>query len=173
MAGTYKFANVLLAVSFFAMPAMMIYFWRKRRNDITHPWILRIFGFFLFLCGVNFVNNIAVLHTGPYRYYIVSYFVAGLFGAISVCTLPFVVVGILKLPSRAVVHALNQELGNVILAEQLKSNELDAKNRKLISRIKMLEDSLESNAWMHDKATAMQQLREMLLTIGPDPDKGT
>jgi hypothetical protein len=162
---TYKFSNLVIALSYFSIPAMLLAFWRKRRNDVGGMYILVLFSVFIFSCGVTHLTDIIVFYWPAYRLFTLILGITALTSFLTACALPSVVLQLLKLPSRDVIHVINGQLQRLIWEQHLTSLNLEDRNAKLKEHIQRLEDTLETDAWMHDKGSALRELREMLLTI--------
>lgn len=167
----YKFSNLVIACCYFSIPLMFLFFWYKRRNDITQPWILFVFACTIFLSAFTFFDEVLVFYWSPYRFYTLISIATSLLSFLSACLLPKVILTILKLPSREIIHKLNGELNRLLLKERIEKMATEEKRAKLAQKVEILEGMLETNAWMHDRGTAMAQLKEMLLTIGPEKPK--
>lgn len=168
----YKFSNLVIAFSYISIPFMILAIWHKRRNDVAQPWMLLLFASFIFLCGWIHLNDILEFYWPAHRFFTLINAITASVSFIAACLMPSVVLGMLKLPSRGLIHQLNNDLGKMVLARQIENNKLTETNKELLHRIEILENMLETNAWMHDKATAMQQLKEMVLQIGPQNPQG-
>lgn len=161
----YKFANLVISCSFFSIPFVLVVFWKKRRNSISRSWATLLFALFILLSGLHHFIDIVVFYWPAYRLFTVLSCLTAMVAFATACTLPPVVLSLIKLPSRESIHRINGELNKVVLEQSLQNDILEERNRKLTEHIKRLEDMLETNAWMHDKGTALKELREMLLTV--------
>lgn len=173
LAYTYKFSNLVIAISYFSIPAMLVAFWRKRRNDAGGMYILILFACFIFFCGITHLTDVFVFYWPAYRLFTLIYAITAITSFLTACVLPSVILKLLKLPSREVIHNINDQLQKLTWQQHLSNINLEERNTKLTEHIKHLEDMLETNAWMHDKASALKELREMLLTVESTQPKDT
>jgi hypothetical protein len=169
----YKFSNLVIALSYFSIPAMLLAFWRKRRNDVGGMYILLLFSGFIFFCGITHLTDIIVFYWPAYRFFTLIVGITALASFLTACALPAVVLKMLKLPSREVIHAVNDQLQRLTWEQHLANIHLEERNAKLGDHIRHLEDMLETNAWMHDKSSAIKELKEMLLTVEATQPKDT
>jgi hypothetical protein len=161
----YKFSNLVIALSYFSIPAMLLAFWHKRRNDVGEMHILLLFATFIFSCGVTHLTDIFVFYWPAYRLFTLILGITAITSFLTACSLPAVVLQLLKLPSREVIHEINGLLQKMTWEQHLANIGLEERNAKLAEHIRHLEDMLDNNAWMHDKGSALKELREMLLTV--------
>jgi hypothetical protein len=161
----YKFSNLVIACSYFSIPAMLMAFWQKRRNDMGGMYILVLFAAFIFSCGLTHLTDILVFYWPAYRLFTLILAITAFLSFLTACALPSVILEMLKLPSREIIHEINGQLQKLTWEQHLANISLEERNAKLAEHIKHLEDMLENNAWMHDKSSALKELKEMLLTV--------
>lgn len=113
LVGLHLVSDALIALSYYSIPIMLVYFVRKRR-DIPFDWIFWMFGLFIVACGTTHIIDIWTLWHPVY-------WLAGCVKAItalaSVCTaaslLPLLPKA-LALPSPAQLAAVNLALANEV-----------------------------------------------------------
>jgi signal transduction histidine kinase/CheY-like chemotaxis protein len=57
----------LIAASYFAIPAALYYFVRRRKNEIPYVWVPLMFAAFIMLCGTTHVMEIVTVWSPLYR----------------------------------------------------------------------------------------------------------
>src|ERR1700681_4537434 len=99
----------LIAVSYYVIPLVLVYFVRKRR-DLPFHWVFIMFGLFIFGCGTTHLMEVWTLWHGTYR-------LAGLIKAITAATSVATAIALvpmipraIALPSPAQLRTLNREL---------------------------------------------------------------
>lgn len=161
----YKFANLVIACSYLSIPVTMIVFWHKRRNNLSHSWVVVLIAVFISMTGLMHLDDILVFYWPAYRFFTIMCCLTAGVAFFTACMLPAVMLHILKLPSRESIHRINGELNKIVLEQHLRQDMLEQRNKTLIEKITILESMLETNQWVNDKATALKELREMLLTV--------
>src|SRR5215471_18616986 len=58
-------ANIGIALAYFAIPILLLYFVRKRK-DLAYSWIFRMFGAFIVACGITHVLKVWTIYHGDY-----------------------------------------------------------------------------------------------------------
>ena len=65
LVGVYVASDVLITLSYYAIPAMLLYFTR-RRPDVRYNWIFYLFAAFIFLCGTTHIVGVITLWIPAY-----------------------------------------------------------------------------------------------------------
>jgi hypothetical protein len=106
-------SDSLIALAYYSIPIMLVYFVRKRR-DVPFDWIFLMFGIFIVACGTTHLLEIWTLWHPTYW---LSGFIKAITALASLCTaallLPLIP-KVLALPSPAQLEATNQALRNEI-----------------------------------------------------------
>ena len=113
LVGLHIVSDVLIALAYYSIPFMLVYFVRKRR-DIPFDWIFLMFGSFIVACGTTHLLDVWTLW---HPIYWVSGFVKAITALVSLCTAALLVPLIpkaLALPSPAQLEATNVALRNEI-----------------------------------------------------------
>lgn len=63
---TWIVANSGIALAYFAIPAALIFFVRKRGGDLPYPWMFRLFALFIVSCGMTHVMKIWTIYNAHY-----------------------------------------------------------------------------------------------------------
>lgn len=63
---SHAVSDILIALSYFSIPAALIYFVRRRR-DLPFDWMFLMFGLFIFGCGMTHVMEVWTLWIPQYR----------------------------------------------------------------------------------------------------------
>ncbi len=111
-------SDSLIALAYYSIPIMLVYFVRKRR-DVPFDWIFLMFGIFIVACGTTHLLEIWTLWHPTYW---LSGFIKAITALASLCTaallLPLIP-KVLALPSPAQLEATNQALRNEITQRKL------------------------------------------------------
>lgn len=161
----YIISNILVAIAYFAIPFMAIILWKYKRNDVARGWILIIIAFFIFFCGLTHLADVLVFYWAPYRFYALIDFLTAIFSVLTVIYLPPVILHLLKLPSRELIHQLNNELQTLYNNERLNRINSEEQNNKLKKEIIELKYIVETNRWFNEKDKALNVLNEMLIKV--------
>ena len=159
-------SNVCIALCCYGLAIGLVWVWHKRRNTVVSPLMLFTFGLYLVFLGTTFAISIVTMYWAPYRFMVTVRGFCAIFAVLVALKLPFIVVNILKLPSRELMHSLNNRLNSELLQKQANEEDLKKRNRELASRILRIETTVEQCEWFHKKSETVQQLREMLYTVG-------
>lgn len=104
----HTLSDVMIALAYFAIPAALIYFIRKRK-DFPFPSIFYLFGAFIVLCGLTHVMDVYTTWTPAYR---LQGLVKLITGIVSLATAVFLIPLIpkaLNLPSPEKLRRMNEE----------------------------------------------------------------
>lgn len=63
---TWIIANAGIALAYFAIPAALVYFVRKRKDDLPYPWLFRLFALFIVSCGMTHAMKIWTIYHAHY-----------------------------------------------------------------------------------------------------------
>lgn len=63
---TWISANAGIALAYFAIPAALIFFVRKRGGDLPYPWMFRLFALFIVSCGMTHLMKIWTIYNAHY-----------------------------------------------------------------------------------------------------------
>jgi len=63
---TWIIANTGIAIAYFAIPAALVYFVKKRKDDLPYPWMFRLFALFIVSCGITHVMKIWTIYHAHY-----------------------------------------------------------------------------------------------------------
>ncbi|MBP7860429.1 response regulator [bacterium] len=63
---TWIIANAGIALAYFAIPAALVYFVKKRKDDLPYPWLFRLFALFIVSCGLTHVMKIWTIYNAHY-----------------------------------------------------------------------------------------------------------
>ncbi len=63
---TWIIANSGIALAYFAIPAALVYFVKKRGSDLPYPWMFRLFALFIVSCGMTHVMKIWTIYNAHY-----------------------------------------------------------------------------------------------------------
>ncbi|WP_017714745.1 PAS domain S-box protein [Kamptonema formosum] len=130
LVGLHLVSDLLIAVSYWAIPILLIYFVRRRR-DLPFSWIFLLFGAFIVSCGTTHLMEVWVLWHPDYW---LSGFVKAITAAVSVYTAGMLVPLMpeaLALPSPAQMQAANLALEKEIAERRQAESALQATQARL------------------------------------------
>src|SRR6476469_345732 len=117
LVGLHLTSDALIALSYYSIPIMLVYFVRKRR-DIPFDWIFWMFGLFIVACGTTHIIDIWTLWHP-------TYWLAGLVKAVTAIASVWTAASLfpllpqaLALPSPAELAAVNLALSNEVIERQ-------------------------------------------------------
>lgn len=123
-------SDAVIAVSYYAIPMVIIYFVLKRR-DIPFHWIFLMFGAFIVACGTTHLMSIVTMWNGAYRIEGVIKLLTAVISAITACLLIPLLPKLLALPSQS---ALNIHLEKKTKDLERVNKELEQFNRFTLGR---------------------------------------
>jgi len=127
-------SDSLIALAYYSIPFMLVYFVRKRR-DVPFDWIFLMFGTFIVACGTTHLFEVWTLWHPTYW---LSGFIKAITAVASLCTamlLAPLIPKALALPSPAQLEATNLALRNEITQRQLAEKALQRANEQLEIRV--------------------------------------
>ncbi|MBW4487431.1 MAG: PAS domain S-box protein [Trichocoleus desertorum ATA4-8-CV12] len=134
LVGLHLVSDALIALSYYSIPLMLVYFVRKRR-DIPFDWIFWMFGLFIVACGTTHVINIWTLWHPVY-------WLAGLVKAITAlasvgtaASLFYLLPQALALTSPAQLAAVNLALSNEVVERKQAEAHVQTLNAELEQRV--------------------------------------
>lgn len=81
-------SDIVVAVSYFAIPLVILLVLWKRNKRLPYPWAFTMFGIFIFLCGATHIFSILTLWR---PYYFVEGILKALTAAVSFATATMVI----------------------------------------------------------------------------------
>ncbi len=128
-------SDSLIALAYYSIPVMLIYFVRSRR-DVPFGWIFLMFGTFIVACGTTHLLEVWTLWHPTYW---LSGFIKAITALVSLCTAVLLVPLIpkaLALPSPAQLEATNFALRNEITERNKAEEALQRLNEQLEGRVR-------------------------------------
>ncbi|MGF1523761.1 MAG: PAS domain-containing protein [Leptolyngbyaceae cyanobacterium] len=127
-------ADVLIAIAYYSIPAMLVYFVRKR-EDVPFPNIFLLFGLFITTCGTTHLMAVWTL-------WYPAYWLAGVLKAITAIVSIYTALALfptipaaLALPSPEALKHINQQLEIQVTERKQAEAELQRLNRELEARV--------------------------------------
>ena len=170
----YMISNAFIALAYFAIQIALYFLYRKDWADPRASRMIVMFMTFIVLCGLTHVGDAVVFYWAPYRLYMLISTLTAIAAAVTAFELPVLVTRLLKLPSPAYVHKINDQLREEVLRRAEAEKEFARRNEILKARVSTLEDLLKANAiktlenlqwtnqWIHERNAAMEELRKLL-----------
>src|SRR4051812_18941894 len=131
-------SDLLIALSYFSIPAMLFYFVRKRR-DLPFHWMFLLFGAFIIACGSTHVMEVYTLWVPMYRLSGLLKLATGLISGITAVLLLPLIPKAVSLPSPEHLARLNQELQNEILERKAVEQKLASEAAVLREQAQLLD----------------------------------
>ena len=161
----YQAANLLIALSYFAIPLTIMAFWHRRRQEVKKPWVLVLFASFIVACGLTHLADFAVFYWAGYRFYTALLVITAMLSVGTAIMLVPVVAWAIRLPSREYVHSLNNDLQVKILKIMEMRNQVDAKAARLEEKVLDLQKIIARRDRADVQETALQASYELLRDI--------
>ena len=156
-------SDLLIALSYYSIPPVLIYFVRKRQ-DIPYPWIFLLFSAFIIACGTTHVVEIWTLWHP-------TYWLSGSLKALTACISMYTALRLvplvpkaLAIPGPAQLEAANQELEREIVERQRVEEMLrqQAERERLLGTITQhIRRSLDLNQILETTVVEVQQLLQV------------
>ena len=124
----------LIALSYFLIPAALLYL-VKRRRDLVFHWMFWMFAAFILLCGTTHVMNIVTLWDPYYRLEGVIKLITGLVSIVTAFCLFPLVPRVLQMPQPEELAAANRALAAQIAVTKRAEEELRKLNAELELRV--------------------------------------
>lgn len=118
---TLVISNLITSISYFGIPAILIYIFLKRR-DFALNWIFLLFGAFIILCGLTHIVNI---FTYWYPIYALQSFIEGstaLISLLTMITLYRIIPIVMTIPTPDEIIKKDRELNQAKSIAETKSN---------------------------------------------------
>ncbi len=162
-----QFSNLLIFMAYMTISASLIYFWVHHKKSFPFSIIHILFASFIFMCGWTHFNEVIVFYSPMYRLFTTTSVLCAVISFMTCLFFPKFIIEFGKEAPREILNRLNFDLYRLNESRRSENQDLTDRNKSLVTRIHILEGMLNDNAWIHDKETALKQLKEMLATIGP------
>lgn len=127
-------SDVLIAIAYYSIPAMLVYFVRNR-EDVPFPNIFLLFGLFITTCGTTHLMAVWTL-------WYPAYWLAGVLKAVTAIVSIYTALALyptipaaLALPSPEALKHINQQLATQVMERKQAEAELQRLNRELEARV--------------------------------------
>jgi len=118
---TLVLSNFITSVSYFGIPAILIYIFLKRR-DFSLNWIFLLFGAFIILCGLTHVTNIFTYWYPIYATQSLIEASTAIVSLLTMFTLYKIIPVVMKIPTPEEIIRKDRELNQAKSMAELKSN---------------------------------------------------
>ncbi|MGE5656115.1 MAG: PAS domain S-box protein [Actinomycetota bacterium] len=162
LVGLHLLSDLLIALSYYSIPALLIYFVNKR-EDLPFSWIFLLFGAFIISCGTTHLMAVWTLWHP-------TYWLSGIIKAITAIVSCYTALELvplmpkaLALPSPAQLEAANQALLLQIIERERAEAALQTVNEELESRVAARTAELQQiNAQLLTEITERQRIEDTL-----------
>jgi signal transduction histidine kinase len=145
----------LIALAYYSLPLMLFYFARKR-TDLTHKYVFMLFAAFIFACGTTHIVDIWTIWVPTYRLEGVLKVITGILSVGTAFVVYKSVPTLLALPSQDQLKAVNKQLQTEIEERRKAQEELRLVNEELEKRVEERTQQLQLE--VQERATAQQEL---------------
>ncbi len=167
LVGLHISSDATVALSYYSIPATLIYFVQKRK-DLPFNWIFLLFGAFIILCGSTHVMEIWTLWHPNYWASGLLKAVTALVSVITALALIPLVPKALALPSPAELEAANQALAAEVVERKKVEADVRTLNTELEERVKARTQELLTTNLELKAEVAQRQLAETELQKAKD-----
>jgi hypothetical protein len=157
LAATYHLANLLITACYLAIPGIVLWYWRYRRDGID-PWKLWMVLAFL---PAQALSRLSRVDGVPFPLIVALDCLAALVTLNSVGWLPPKIKHLLLLPSRERLHDLNDQLQAKVWEIQVHHLEEQAKNAKLLAEVELLRRPA-GPGWLGEKHAALDRITAII-----------
>jgi hypothetical protein len=161
LAATYHLANLAITVSYLAIPAIVLYYWRYRRDGIDPLKFWMVLAFL----PIQALSRLSRIDGVPFPLIAALDVLAAAVTVNSVAWLRPKILHILKLPSRQELHDLNDALHTKMLEVQVLNMEERQKNAKLLAEVELLRRPA-GPGWLTDKHAALDRITAIIRKEG-------
>ncbi len=157
LVGLHVASDALIALSYYSIPATLVYFVQKRK-DLPFDWVFLLFGAFIILCGSTHVMEIWTLWHPTYWQAGFLKAVTALVSVVTAVMLIPLVPKALALPSPAQLEAANLALGTEIIDRKRAESEVRMLNAELEERVKVrTQELLDTNLKLKTEISQRQR----------------
>ncbi|MDF0552776.1 PAS domain S-box protein [Kamptonema sp. UHCC 0994] len=162
LVGLHLLSDLLIALAYYSIPALLVYFVYKRR-DVPFSWIFLLFGAFIISCGTTHIMEVWTLWHPTYWLSGAIKAITALVSLYTAAELIPLIPKALALPSPAQLEAANLALTAEIAERQRAEAALHKANVELESRVEARTAELrESNKLLLNEIASRQQVEESL-----------
>lgn len=154
----YVASNLSIALSYFAIPVMLLTLYRSKRQDLPSPWVLILFASFILLSGLAHLSNVTVFFWAPNRLYTTIFAMTGVVSVVAAATLPGVVRVLVRMPSRDYVHSLNNQLHDKVLEIELINLQIAAERDAIRKELESAREALVPRVWVSETKLALDRI---------------
>jgi two-component system sensor histidine kinase/response regulator len=170
----YQGADLAIALSYFSIPAMLVWLWRGKKSVLPKPWVLLCFAAFIALCGLGHVIDGLSFWWPAYRLNTFERVLTALASVATAAALPSAVRHVSRLPSP-------NEYAETLRVRQLQAQVLEDLNLQLnkkytharaeLDKARSLYEELRGRVVTEDRYQALRQnlhdVRDALLRRDP------
>lgn len=146
----------MIASAYFSLPLLLFYF-AKKRTDLTHKYVFWLFAAFIFACGITHIVDIWTIWVPTYRLEGVLKVITGILSIGTAFVVYKSVPILLALPSHDQLKAVNKQLQDEIEERCRAQRELRQVNEELEKRVE--ERTRELKSEVQKRATAQLELQ--------------
>lgn len=154
-------SNLIIAVSDFAVPAVILYHWKYRREGITSRAIWTVLAYFPVKALSRLVRAFEI-GGAPWHLAATLDAATAVLSAYAALQLGPFLRHVLLLPSRRQIHDLNDRLQTEVLEKEVMRLEVLERNRRLLAEVERARHALDTQVWLMDKRAALDRLAAII-----------
>jgi hypothetical protein len=154
LAVVYHLANLLITACYLAIPGIVLWYWRYRRDGISSLNLWMVLAFL----PVQALSRLSRVDGIPFPLIVTLDVLAALVTVNSVIWLRPKILHILRLPSRQQLHDLNDTLQAKVWQIEVMHMEERKKNTALLAEVDLLRRPTGPKGWLHEKHAALDRI---------------
>jgi hypothetical protein len=157
LAATYHLANLLITACYLAIPGIVLWYWRYRRDGISPLYLWMVLAFL----PAQAMSRLSRIDGVPFPVIVALDVLAAVVTVNSVVWLRPKILHLLKLPSRQQLHDLNAALQVEVLKVHTMHLDERQKNAKLLAEVEKLRFSVtdpSERSWIQAKHKALDRI---------------
>jgi hypothetical protein len=167
---TDQLTNFLICFAYLVIAYNLFVLYRSKKAELPVPDVFVLGTASALLCGLSHLCHLLGSVWAPYRPFLMLNAVTAAISVVVACRIPGIVRWMVKLPPREHVHAVNKKLADELSQAARAKRDLAHKVETLKERVKNLEYTINTSAWITEKSALMEQLSRTLSERKADSD---
>jgi hypothetical protein len=157
----YHVSNFVIGSADLIIPWVIVQTWAYKREGISRSALYAVLLYFPIKAASRLIRS-AQIFSSPYHAMTVLDVLTAVMTVYCVIHLRPFLQDILKLPSRAELHAVRNALQTKVLEVQVLHDQVEAKNKLLLAEVDRARAALSSQVWLGDKHAALDRMVTIL-----------